>query len=748
MIKFTHLAVAACAATLAIGTANAADPISQYAVTSAGDAVTELQDGHNYLIYDAHSDDGTDAEQAGNDYCRYAFRYASGENVYGTHVKPVNATNLGKAYVWTVTENSDGTYSFQNLETGTWVSSGVSTLTAEDGSIGYFTLESTDVDTQFKLNNGEGVRWDGNGGGNYPAVGWAGDGHPISFYEVTDDNTTDVTYYPVSATFTQNGVTIASATDIYLVEGSTVFTSTTPVSASSTTYNFELGEDVQAIRIKNIRKNKYVSATGSATAGYSLTQLETADESSTILQVGDSESCQLFSPTTLSWIGTPSGSGTSLVSDQASAPVYTFEVDRTGTATINATVYYFSEALIWEGSGTNGWNDLSGSGVCSWSKTDAGSRWYAVAYDDTEEVYLAANTADVCIALQEAIASATEIYAGAASVASVDQTLLSAVQTALAAANAARIGFDDFDALTTTLNSAATALSQSAAILPLAQAVAAANEVLAAYPAAENPTPGYFNATDEAYVTFTTAIQTATALVEANNTTDIEAQVEALNAAVTAFKATERPSEPYFTALYRIINSNGRGTLYFNEEANGQVYYTAEATEGDDNALWALVKDTTSATEDVYLYNVGANQFISVSDEEATESEGEHYGEFWTFGEKGANIALTPSAFGYPTLEISTGETHLSISTYYAEPIITYYEAEDGGVPFKFEYVEDIDETVKSAIDSLLSDESAISEVGSEAAPAADAIYDLQGRRVARAAAHGIYIVNGKKIRI
>jgi hypothetical protein len=497
---------------------------------------------------------------------------------------------------------------------------------------------------------------------------------------------------------------------------------------------------VTAIKIKNIRQSKYVGVAGSYDAGYSFNQNASTGNSTIFLQVGGSDSYTLFNPSTLTW-----GNGAAVATDESAASTYTTEVDRTGTSTINQKAYYYTEAIIWAGSGNNGWNDSAGTGVCAWGKTDAGSRWYTMAYDDADETNLNNNTADACTALQEAVTEATDLYDGAATLSYINQEKLAALKTAIDAANAARIGFDDFAALTEALNSAADELLNSAPILSLAQALAAANAVLTAHPTAEHPTPGYFNATDEAYTTFTAAIKTATALVEANDATNVDAQVKAINDAVTAFIAAT-PSEPVFTALYRIANSEGRGALAYDSSLNGQVYYIADTAETDDNSLWAFAKDTTGDTDQVYLYNVGANQFIGLATEDTTTT-GYHYGNYWAFG-VGVDITLTPSSvFGYPTLEISTGETHMSVSTSYVEPIITYYDAEDGGVPFVFTYVKDIDTDVQTAIDTLIYGSSSISEISSEAAPAATTIYDLQGRRVARAA-HGIYIINGKKVKM
>jgi hypothetical protein len=158
--------------------------------------------------------------------------------------------------------------------------------------------------------------------------------------------------------------------------------------------------------------------------------------------------------------------------------------------------------------------------------------------------------------------------------------------------------------------------------------------------------------------------------------------------------------------------------------------------------LWAFVENNG----ETYLYNVGANKFINAGKTNA-DLDGQSYGgNFWSFGD-GADITLTAApGFSYPILEISSNGTHMSISNDYAAPIISYYTTTDGGVPFKFEYVKEIPTETADAIKTLLGGESsAIVEVDAAVAPASAAIYDLQGRRVARAA-HGLYIINGKKV--
>jgi hypothetical protein len=616
------------------------------------------------------------------------------------------------------------------------------TLTSTESEIGAFTLEqSTEGGTDFTVNNGSGYSWDGNGSSSsYKAVSWSGSGHTIRFYEVTAENSTSTYYYPVTVTYTLNGSTLATATDVYLADGSSIYGTTETVSADKTEFNIALdSKEGRAIKIRNVRQtSKYV--VGSLSGRTCVIAQGTDANASIFWQVGEIGSCKLYNPATLRWVGATSGGSTPTALAESDAATYTIEVERAK----GSTGYYYSESISWDGSGSDGWNDYGGTGtvVGSWSKTDVGSRWYTMAYDEGATI-LAANTSAVCADLLEALDDANSVYSEKQSDNSIDQSLLTALKSAIDATASIQIGFDKFEPLTTALNEAVAAISP---ITPMKKALTNAQAVLEAYPTAEHSTPGYFNATDEAYTTFKAAVDKLKSLVDANNTENYKDAIAEMKSATATFEAA-RPATAYFTSLYRIVNAdaNSRGKLYYNDGYD-QVYSTGKTAysgnDDDDAMLWAFVENNG----ETYLYNVGANKFINATKTQA-DLDGQNYtGNFWSFGD-GADITLTAApGFSYPILEISSNGTHMSISNSYAAPIISYYTQTDGGVPFKFEYVKEIPTETADAIKALLGGESSvIVEVDAAVAPASAAIYDLQGRRVARAA-HGLYIINGKKV--
>jgi hypothetical protein len=608
------------------------------------------------------------------------------------------------AYVWTVTATTTDdatTYSFQNAATGAWIkaytANGNMTLTTTESEKGEFTLLTTSSTNQFKVDNGSGTRWDGAENETYTAVSWKATdgstdyGHLIEFFEVTENNSISITtWYPVSATFTQNGNTVATASDVYMPDGTTVFTSDVPVSANSTQYTFELADDATLIHIKNIRQGKYVGANGYFCAGYTYTlnQNDAKGNSTIFLQDGDASSCKLFNFSTLRWVSAPenSNSNTSLVTDKTSATTYAIEVNRTGSNTINDIAYYYTEALLWDGSGSNGWNDLNGSGVCAYSKTDTGSRWYTIPYNDTNETNLTANTADgVVTAFNEAIAEANTVYAGLAAGGLDGAADLKAL---IDDADAAMIGRTDFTTLTTNLNKKSSELLDANPKAPLYVTILTANGIYIAH-----DVPGYLPVSTTENQALKTAIDEANKVGENENATyeeissaksTLETAIDAMTALIAAQTASQ--TTIYTTGYYRI--SNNRGSLYYNSSNPDFIWSTGKnaftGSEDDDEMLWGFIEKDGN----YYLYNVGAKKFAGLG----TGS----YGVTWTLNEiDPVGIALNSASTGYPNVEIlSTDGTHMSMSLNFNGPLISYYKADDGGVPMVFEYVKDADATI------------------------------------------------------
>ncbi len=201
-------------------------------ITAAPNAVTTLENGGKYLIYDACGDDGSATEYTADDTYRYGFRHpGNGTDIYGTHYKPQNlsATNhLTLDHIWevTITTSDDATtYSFKNVSTDQYITTKCA-LTSSSDEAGQFTLTAVDDKSCFKVtwkvDDDNYGAWDGNGGTNCPMVNWKGDGHEIYFYSFTESDCWQVN---INATLEDNTV-IGSYSD-YVICGQSYTAGTT-----------------------------------------------------------------------------------------------------------------------------------------------------------------------------------------------------------------------------------------------------------------------------------------------------------------------------------------------------------------------------------------------------------------------------------------------------------------------------------------------------------------------------------------
>lgn len=162
--------------------------ISAFAATSiVKPAVTALEDGKTYYIYDAHGDDGTTVEVSASDARRYVFRYDDGDKLWGTHVKPANASSQvsDPKYVWKAVASDDSSWKFQNMGTSNWIGETAATVEEDAAQPLVLNLNAGTTDKFQVAQQGTNKGFDGNANGSFTY--WNG-GHPIQFYlAVTDD---------------------------------------------------------------------------------------------------------------------------------------------------------------------------------------------------------------------------------------------------------------------------------------------------------------------------------------------------------------------------------------------------------------------------------------------------------------------------------------------------------------------------------------------------------------------------------
>ena len=147
-----------------------------------------------------------------------------------------------------------------------------------------------------------------------------------------------------------------------------------------------------------------------------------------------------------------------------------------------------------------------------------------------------------------------------------------------------------------------------------------------------------------------------------------------------------------FTA-YRIVNANGRGAIYYSPDYSSEFVWSTGKNDSNtdaENYQWVFVK---SGDGDYYIYNVGRRAFI-----EPSSSMGNFSGQTWVFTQNKVGVTLTSMGGNNYSLRTTKGNVYMSVSNNYTGPLISYYAAGDGGVPFYFVKGEPVSDEVKDNI--------------------------------------------------
>jgi hypothetical protein len=662
-------------------------------VLSTGNAVSELQSGHKYLIYDGNNSQGT------------AFRYADPTNekpIQGTVVaNPESATlEFDTEYVWEAIK-TDGaeTWQFKSEKYGTYMSYSNSTISTGNNEL---TLQAAESSMPFTVTfsgttakvNYDIAYWDG--GADNRLVGWGSStGHPYYFYEVIEDqNRVDCYCYRNQTVVGDKSHTastshyIATTAALPTVEH---FTASLSSDDNGLLFVYTPNSDLEHVEctIKSIKTPvKYIIAEDSSSS-LKLEADGTGDNAKFWFYIlGDSgKSFLMYSPATgtfVSSIGSNSGTAIGL-GDAPEARTLQLVVNSDHTESICDAAYGDSSYYF----------NYRDTLVGTWSN-DNGSHWYTIASEDQ----LTANTGEgVISAFDEAIASAQAAH-DALTATNVDATELKEL---IDQANSARIGHTDFATLTTSLNEKSASLLEANPTSALYAAVQTANGIYIAH-----DVPGYLPVSTTENTALKTAIDAANAVCAKDSPTSDEVSeansnltsaVNALTAKIAEQSAAQ--TTIYTTGYYRISNKNGRGTLYYNSGNSNFIWSTGKnafsGSEDADEMLWGFIeKDGV-----YYLYNVASKKFANLG----IGTYG-YLDDSWALTDiLPVGITLNSSSAGYPYVEILGGNTHMSVSNDYNGPIISYYASSDGGVPMVFEYVKDADSDVAAAmLDKITTD--------------------------------------------
>ena len=585
-----------------------------WGASSAGEAVTELEDGCKYLIYDAY--DGSNGQ---GQYFRYANPEASSATkVLGTKNTDITASfDYGPEYVWIAEyDATNDAWQFKSEKYKLYmawasVSSGNVNhpfLLQEEASAYPYTV--TFSGSEARVNNGA-AYWDGNSDGNM--VGWgSGTGHPYQFFKVTDENCVEYCNYktqtylgtdsePIHSSETANmskvssiptaaaGVTItqtAEADGSLMLSGRLTYTSTCDVT------------------LKNQQMSTYAYYTGSAVQ---FTESSTDAAAQWTLYFPTDNKLQFYmynqsAKRFMSGLGDDSGSSVTLVDIPAATLLQmVINDDRTEAIYDASQASSGSYYLNWR-SGTLGtWRNDTQAGQAT------GSHWYTVVSEDI----LTANTATgVLDALTTAIGTAQTVVDNlkTSDENAATDTDVTALEALISEAQAAFIGRQSFSDLTTQLTTSTEALTAKYAKVKLYMAIKDAEGVYIAH-----DVPGYLSTSTEKNVALKTAIDAAQQVYDNETSTEYDAQVTALTDAVSALTAVIASATSqtaiYTTGFYKISNKNGRGSLYYNSANPDFIWSTGKNSTDDETVqIWGFVEKNGK----YYLFNTAAKKFAGL----------------------------------------------------------------------------------------------------------------------------------------
>lgn len=262
----------------------------------------------------------------------------------------------------------------------------------------------------------------------------------------------------------------------------------------------------------------------------------------------------------------------------------------------------------------------------------------------------------------------------------------------------------------------------------------------------KDDTPGFYPKTGEKYAAYEAAVAEANEIKAAPLDYTIQDVYDAIAAIEAALQIEDEVAlDGEFTGVYTITNKDGNGTRgYLCDIEHGSDYVWSSGKQQDgavipakDNeySQWAFAEVAGKRC----LFNVGSKRFIQPTGQGANAP--------WIFSKDAAPITFVLAKDGVGTVEIRVvyseqATYYMSISNAYNGPVTGYYAADDGGVPFVFERVGDLDPEIKEYMETL-EGVTGIEEV--EVNGAAE-YFDLNGRKVAQPA-HGLYIVRqGSKV--
>ena len=214
--------------------------------------------------------------------------------------------------------------------------------------------------------------------------------------------------------------------------------------------------------------------------------------------------------------------------------------------------------------------------------------------------------------------------------------------------------------------------------------------------------PGYASRAD--FNILYAAYKQAVDLLPTISPEQAESNFNALTAAHELYKTQRNKTFETFVG-YTLTNTKDRGALYYSPEGSDIFAWSSgrvNAAPVDSlNGCWTLVPAVEADTL-YYLYNIGRKQFLRYgADKETTFGDKKS----WRFTSMPTPVTVTYEQDGFafkPVVEAGAPVIGLSISNNYNHPVLTYYAAGDGGVPFRMNKKGVISEQEKATINEVL----------------------------------------------
>lgn len=149
--------------------------------------------------------------------------------------------------------------------------------------------------------------------------------------------------------------------------------------------------------------------------------------------------------------------------------------------------------------------------------------------------------------------------------------------------------------------------------------------------------------------------------------------------------------------VYDVIQSRGR--LCFQPSNSSYWVWANNAAADNDNRKWVFLsaEAETGAAHSYYMYNVGRKRFIEPVSA-GTYFDQNSSGKTWAFTANKVPVTFTDRGDGTFSIATTTGDVHMSVSLNYAGPVISYYAANDGGVPISLEKGAAVTDEITAAI--------------------------------------------------